>query len=158
MTDPRITLPRLAALAAALALPASALAQETDTSTRPASRPDEQEGGALGASTERFLVEDGAEIYRIVCSGCHQPNGSGAIGAGVYPPLSANPVLEGSRYPAWIVVHGMGAMPAFGDWLTNEQIVDVVGYIQSSFGNDWETDLTAQAVEDLRPAQSAPDG
>jgi mono/diheme cytochrome c family protein len=49
-------------------------------------------------------------------------------------------------------------MPAFGDWLTNEQIVDVVGYIQSSFGNDWETDLTAQAVEDLRPAQSAPDG
>ncbi len=154
-------------LASLLALPIAAavpaLAQddasaESDTSTRPASRPDEQEGDALGADTEQFLVGDGAEIYRVVCSGCHQPNGVGAIGAGAYPPLSANPTLEGSRYPAWIIVHGMGAMPAFGDWLSNEQIVEVVAHIRSSFGNDWETDLTAEAVEDLRPAENAPDG
>ena len=144
-----------AALLAALAgLPAIAQ-DEGDDSVRPASRPDRDQGseGALGASTERFLQEGGEELYLTVCAGCHQPQGTGAVGAGVYPPLAGNPMLEGSRYPAWIIVNGMAAMPSFGEWLSNEQVVEIVSYIQSNLGNDWETDLTAADVEDLREAE-----
>jgi mono/diheme cytochrome c family protein len=105
---------------------------------------------ALGATTETFLAEDGEAIYMTACAGCHQPQGQGAAGAGRYPPLSGNPVLRGSRYPAWIVVNGMGAMPSFADWLDDEQVVAVVGYIQTNFRNDYETTLTADMVAGLR--------
>ncbi len=104
---------------------------------------------ALGATTESFLAEDGESIYMTAGAGCHQPRGQGAAG-GRYPPLSANPVLRGSRYPAWIVVNGMGAMPSFADWLDDEQVVAVVGYIQTNFRNDYETTLTADMVAGLR--------
>jgi mono/diheme cytochrome c family protein len=148
----------IALLAALAAPPAPAQDAGGDDGVRPASRPDRDQGpdGVLGASTDRFLQEDGAALYATVCSGCHQPQGAGAVGAGIYPPLAGNPMLEGSRYPAWIVVNGMGAMPSFGDWLTNAQVVEIVSYIQSSFGNDWETNLTLADVEGLREAGPEP--
>ncbi|MGP1357689.1 c-type cytochrome [Roseicyclus sp.] len=144
-----MTTPKTALLVALLAAPAGA---QTDSGDRQPSRSPEYGADALGASTERFLQEDGEALYLTVCAGCHQPQGTGAVGAGVYPPLAGNPMLEGSRYPAWIIVNGMAAMPSFGDWLSNAQVVEIVTYIQSNLGNDWETDLTAADVEDLREA------
>jgi mono/diheme cytochrome c family protein len=126
-----------------------AMTQQTGQQGR--AGPDSPPGtSALGATTEGFLADEGEEIYMTACAGCHQPQGQGAIGAGTYPPLSQNPVLEGSRYPAWIVVNGMGAMPSFADWLDDEQVVAVVDYIQTSFRNDYETTLTTETVADLR--------
>ena len=43
------------------------------------------------ADPNRFLQRDGEAIYRAICQGCHMPGGQGAIGAGAYPALAANP-------------------------------------------------------------------
>jgi mono/diheme cytochrome c family protein len=147
-----MTVRKTAILLAVLAAPAGA---QDDSGDRQPSRSSEYGVDALGADSERFLQEGGEDLYLTVCAGCHQPDGVGALGAGVYPPLAGNPMLEGGRYPAWIIVNGMGAMPSFGDWLSNEQVVEIVTYIQSNLGNDWETDLTAADVEDLREAEPA---
>ena len=108
----------------------------------------------LGATTDGFLAEDGETLYLTACAGCHQPQGQGAIGAAAYPPLAANPRLEGYRYPAWIVLNGQAAMPAFGDWLSNVQIAEVVRYIQQNLGNRYDSDLTPEMVAELRDARA----
>lgn len=120
-------------------------------------REQSQDGGdgaviELAATSDRFLPENGEELYLVACAGCHQPSGSGALGAGAYPPLANNRMLEGGRYPAWIVLNGMGGMPSFGDWLSDEQVVAVVGYIQENLGNRFESNLTSDDVAQLREA------
>lgn len=124
----------------------AALAQETGERQEPRAPGAEE----LGATTERFVLEDGAALYHTACSGCHQPEGEGAVGAASYPPLAANPRLEGAQYPVYILLNGMGAMPTFADWLADDQIVAVVTYIQQNFGNDFTDHPTADMVADLR--------
>lgn len=105
---------------------------------------------AVGASASAFLPQDGETIYLTACAGCHQPQGQGAVGAGQYPPLSNNPRLEGGRYPAWIVINGISGMPALGGYLDDDQIVAVISYLQQNLGNDYEANLTADDVADIR--------
>lgn len=104
----------------------------------------------LGATTEKFLIEDGGALYQAACAGCHQPQGEGAEGAAAYPPLASNPRLEGAQYPVYILLKGMGAMPSFDGWLSDAQIVEVVTYIQQSFGNDYSSHPTVEMVADMR--------
>lgn len=108
----------------------------------------------LGATTDAFLPQEGEALYLTACAGCHQPQGQGAIGAAAYPPLAANPRLQGYRYPTWIVLNGQAAMPAFGDWLSDAQVAAVVRYIQENLGNRYDSDLTAEIVADLRGAMA----
>lgn len=108
----------------------------------------------LRATTDAFLPADGETLYLTACAGCHQPQGQGAIGAAAYPPLAANPRLEGYRYPVWIVLNGQAAMPAFGDWLSDAQVAAVVSYIQENLGNRYESALDADIVADLRDARA----
>ncbi|MEL7279196.1 MAG: cytochrome c [Pseudomonadota bacterium] len=104
----------------------------------------------LNSTTERFLAEDGETLYLTACAGCHQPQGQGAIGAAAYPALRDNPRLQGYRYPVWIVLNGHAGMPAFGDWLNDDQVTAVVRYVQENLGNGYQSDLTADAVAALR--------
>jgi mono/diheme cytochrome c family protein len=138
----------LAALVMA-ALPA--LAQESGERQEPRG-PGAQD---LGATTDAFLMEDGEAIYQSACAGCHQPQGQGAVGAGTYPPLAANQRLEGGGYPAWIIINGMGAMPSFGDWLTDDQIVAVITFLQQNFGNDYDHHPSPETIADLRATAAA---
>jgi mono/diheme cytochrome c family protein len=56
-----------------------------------------------------------------------------------------------------MVVNGLGAMPAFGSMLTDEQIASLVNYVRTHFGNTYADALTAAEVKTLRPAvQAAP--
>ncbi|OAN79446.1 hypothetical protein A8B78_12000 [Jannaschia sp. EhC01] len=107
---------------------------------------------ALGVTTEGFLSRDGEDLYMTACAGCHQPQGQGAVGAGQYPPLAGNARLEFGRYPAWIIVNGLGAMRSFGPWLDDEQVVEVVAYLQQNMGNRYEVDIEPQDVTELRDA------
>lgn len=141
-------------MAALLAVPVTILpvaGQDNGESTVPRG-PGADDLGAddLGATSEGFLIEDGAGLYTAACSGCHQPQGEGAVGAATYPPLAANPRLQGGQYPAWIIINGMGAMPAFDEWLSDDQIVEVVTYIQQNFANDFTDHPTAAMVSDIR--------
>jgi len=125
-------------------------------------RQEPRDAGArdLGATSDGFVLRDGEALYAAACSGCHQPQGQGAYGAGQYPTLAANPRLAGGRYPAWIVLNGMGGMPAFNSWLDDEQIIAVVTYVQTSFGNRYaDAPPTPELLRELREnlGDTAPD-
>ena len=102
------------------------------------------------ADPSRFVATGGEEIYRGVCQGCHMPEGEGAVGAGVYPPLASNPTLETAEYPIYLVIHGQKAMPPFGRMLDDAQVAAVVEYIRTHFGNDFPDPVPPEAVRDAR--------
>lgn len=98
-----------------------------------------------------YTSTDGQEIYQTFCAGCHMPDGAGAVGAGRYPALAENPNLEYSSYAVHLTVNGQGAMPAFGSFLNDEQIVSLMTYMQTNLGNNYEPNATVEMVSDTRP-------
>jgi enamine deaminase RidA (YjgF/YER057c/UK114 family)/cytochrome c5 len=105
-------------------------------------------------ATTDYSTSDGEQLYNTLCAGCHMPDGSGAIGAGVYPALKNNQLLEYANYPVSIIVNGQAAMPSLGHLLTDEQVVAVTSFIQSGLGNGYTPDATVQMVADTRPAEA----
>lgn len=96
-----------------------------------------------------YTSPDGETLYQTLCAGCHMPDGSGSVGAGTYPALTKNASLEHPAYPVKLIFDGQGAMPGFGTFLDDEQIVAVTSYIQTHLGNDYTPDATtAKAVLD----------
>lgn len=102
------------------------------------------------ADPSRFAAKSGDDIYRSVCQGCHMPDGEGDVGAGAYPPLKANPVLEAPEYAIYLVIHGQKAMPPFGPMLDDAQIAAVVEYIRTHFGNAYPDPVPPEAARDAR--------
>lgn len=99
----------------------------------------EAEEGDLAyfADSARLTQQGGEAVYHAVCSGCHMPEGEGAVGAGMYPALAENEMLEFPEYPIYVIVNGQKAMPPLGGVLSDEQIAEVTNYIRSHFGNDY---------------------
>lgn len=99
-----------------------------------------------GGSAAGATASDGKAIFASKCSACHQANGAGS---GPYPPLAGNPdvtsadtanviltVLNGRSGP--IEVNGKtygGAMPAWKDQLSNDDIAAVLTYVRSAWSN-----------------------
>jgi cbb3-type cytochrome c oxidase subunit III len=99
-----------------------------------------------GGSAANAAAPDGKAIFASKCSACHQANG---IGGGPYPPLAGNAdvtssdtanviltVLNGRSGP--IVVNGKtfsGAMPAWKDKLSDDDVAAVLSYIRSAWTN-----------------------
>jgi len=100
----------------------------------------------------------GAQIFTHICQGCHMPDGKGAVGAGHYPALAGNPKLASSAYPVVMVVNGRGAMPAFGDGLSDAQIAEVVNYVRTHFGNAYTDTLKPEDVAPFHPAKPPQEG
>jgi len=103
------------------------------------------------ASPRSFASDDGAFLYRAACQGCHMEKGQGASGAGTYPALANNPRLASAQYPAVMIINGNRAMPAFGGMLSDEQVANLVNYLRTHFGNDFDTPITADEIKGLRP-------
>ena len=95
---------------------------------------------------------DGAAIFASLCVACHQATGMGLLG--VFPPLAGSEwVLGKDTTTSAILLHGIngamtvkgaaykGAMPAFNDQLSDEQIAAVLTHVRSQWGN------TAAAVK-----------
>jgi mono/diheme cytochrome c family protein len=108
-------------------------------------------------SSEGIGSITGAQIYSHICQGCHMPAGLGAVGAGHYPKLAADPALVSWQYVALTVLNGKNGMPAFGlpeelvaetrtVHLSDAQIADVVNHVRSSFGNRYKERITAKQV------------
>ena len=112
----------------------SALAQKKPTpktKTAPAA--------ALGGS-----VLKGKSIYTQNCLSCHQADGLGVDG--MNPPLSKTSYVLGDKARLVnVLLHGMQGQEVDGeryanvmaahDFLTDQQIADVLTYVRSSFGN-----------------------
>jgi len=97
-----------------------------------------------------FSHQDGATLFRAICQGCHMADAKGAVGAGYYPALAGNQKLASATYPALVVLKGRHGMPPFGDYLTDAQVVEVVNYVRSHFGNQYSDALTQADVARLR--------
>jgi mono/diheme cytochrome c family protein len=98
--------------------------------------------GVVGLNA--FPQRDGRGLYNAICAGCHMPDARGAVGAGAYPALAADPNLASAGYPIYMVLYGRKAMPGFGGFLDDAQVAAVVNYIRTHFGND-DKDAVTQA-------------
>lgn len=101
---------------------------------------------------EHFVEQGGERLYQAICQGCHMPQGQGAKGAGFYPALAKNPRLAAAAYPTYVVLSGLHGMPSFAERLSDQQIADVVNYVRTHFGNDYQDATTPEAVNAQRPA------
>lgn len=106
---------------------------------------------ALFSDPNKITVTGGENVYRAICQGCHMPDGQGAVGAGAYPALADNTNLEFPEYPIFVIINGQKAMPPLGAALDDQQIADVVSYIQTHFGNEYSGEVTAEQVAESRP-------
>lgn len=99
---------------------------------------------------DTYPQRSGEEIFRNVCQGCHMPDAKGAIGAGAYPALAANPRLAAAVYPITVLLRGQRGMPNFGEGMDDEQIASVLNYVRTHFGNHYKDTITPAAVEARR--------
>ena len=98
-----------------------------------------------------FDEQGGAAIFHGVCQACHMPDAKGATGAGRYPALAGDSNLVVAAYPIAVVVNGNRNMPAFGRFMTDVQIADVINYVRTHFGNRYADAVTPAAVNAARP-------
>lgn len=119
---------------------------------------------AGGTTNAGLHSREGAELYRLICAGCHMPDARGAKGGGYYPALARDPALSSKTYAARVLVFGRSNMPAFGSkyavglffdpvTLSNEQIASVINYVRTHFGNRYKDTLTAAEVAAVDVAQ-----
>jgi len=114
--------------------------------------------GASGRNARMPASVDGKMLYEHICQSCHMADGKGAkLLPATYPALAGNVKLTAKIFPAMMVVNGMGAMPAFGAALSDEQVASVANYVRSSFGNSFSDTVTPADVKAVRPVvQAAP--
>jgi alcohol dehydrogenase (quinone), cytochrome c subunit len=103
-------------------------------------------------------VGTGAQLYLDRCAGCHRSNGAGNGKA--FPALAGNPVLQtsdptsaihivlsGSAMPATHTAPSTITMGPYADILTDEQIAQVVTFVQTSWGNKGAPATTSQVTK-----------
>jgi mono/diheme cytochrome c family protein len=98
------------------------------------------------------VPKTGAEIYRVYCQGCHMADAKGAVGAGAFPALAANPRLGSPQYAMFIVENGKGGMPGFRGNLTPAQEAELIAYLRTHFGNSYPEPVSVADVEAMRQA------
>jgi len=93
--------------------------------------------GAIDPS-DLAMVARGEEIYTTLCLSCHGPElrGDGSGSVGMQPPPSdffqQHTMVHSEEDLLYWLRHGIqgSAMPAFGDTLTDQGMIDVLSYIQ----------------------------
>jgi mono/diheme cytochrome c family protein len=105
-------------------------------------------------------IKRGEEVYTGNCQSCHMEKGEGVEGS--FPPLAKSDYLmKDPKRTIGIILKGQSdaikvngknyniMMPA-QDYLTDEQIADVVNYISNSWGNSYKTLITPAMVQAAR--------
>ena len=105
-------------------------------------------------------IERGKEAYTTYCQNCHQADGKGTPGA--FPPLAKSDFL---KKPAKAMIDNIllgqngettvngqkynGIMPA-QNYLTDDQIADILNYVRNSWGNKSAVTVTPAMVKKAR--------
>ena len=105
-------------------------------------------------------IERGKEAYGLYCINCHMADGNGTVD--LYPPLAkADYLKKPSTTLINLILQGQtgeitvnkkkynGIMPA-QNYLTDDQIADILNYARNSFGNKMPTAITPGQVKALR--------
>ena len=93
-----------------------------------------------------FSEQGGAELFGDVCAACHQPDAKGAVGAGAYPPLTADKKLVSTEFMLTVLFRGLKGMPPVGDMMSDAQVADVINYVRTHFGNAYPGAVSAADV------------
>jgi mono/diheme cytochrome c family protein len=102
-------------------------------STAPPGLSLEPEGSATSAAAPvpadypRGEATRGQGLFLSNCLPCHGPNAAGGVG----PRLSANPILSQNGAFWQTVLYGRGAMPAWKNTLTPQQIADIQAWLKT---------------------------
>lgn len=117
-------------------------------------------GSTLPGQDLNESIKRGKEVYAIYCQSCHMEDGKGI--PGVNPPVAKadymkkpadsliNVILKGQS--GEVVVNGNKynvPMPP-QEYLTDEQIADVLNYSKNSWGNKIPGTVTPKMVKSLR--------
>jgi mono/diheme cytochrome c family protein len=118
--------------------------------------------GGNNKPAQETTADPGQEIYLKYCMACHQGSGSGV--QGMYPTLQKTDWVHGDKarliglllngQQGEITVNGQvfrGVMPTH-QFLTDEQIADVLTYVRSNFGNSAGA-VTPEEVASIRQKQ-----
>ena len=139
----------LTALAAEPATPARSPSASLPSSNGRTSPPRWSPSTPLTAEEQKQFTA-GAELYKNICSGCHQPDGRGK--EKIAPPLVESRYTTGpdGGAAARILLAGkegtIGLMPPLGGALNDEQIASVLTYVRREWGNTG----APVSVEDVR--------
>lgn len=106
-------------------------------------------------------IERGKELYITYCQNCHMEDGKGM--ENVYPPVAKSDFLKRpakdlienilNGQSGEVKVNGVlynAIMPA-QNYLTDEQIADIINYVNNSWGNKNTVAVTPAQVKKLRP-------
>jgi mono/diheme cytochrome c family protein len=93
-----------------------------------------------------FSEQGGADLFRNICAGCHQPDAKGAVGAGSYPSLVADKNLDSADFMLSVLLGGLKGMPPVGDMMSDAQVADVATYVRTHFGNAYPGAVSAADV------------
>lgn len=95
--------------------------------------------------TDKGAMERGKKVYNLYCLSCHAADGSGM--ANLNPPLIKTQGVTGNKTKLiQVILNGMDTHEEINgkvytntmaplDYLTDQQIADVLTYIRNSFGN-----------------------
>ena len=101
--------------------------------------------GDMGETAIRASVERGRALYGEYCLSCHQADGTGV--PGLYPPVTPNEWISGEKDPLIrLMIEGLsGPIEVNGepysfemaahDYLSDQEIADILTFLRSSFGN-----------------------
>jgi mono/diheme cytochrome c family protein len=103
-----------------------------------------------------FSEQGGADLFRNICAGCHQPDAKGAVGAGSYPSLVADKNLDSADFMLSVLLGGLKGMPPVGDMMSDAQVADVVNYVRTHFGNAYPGALSPADVAAAKQRASTP--
>ncbi|HJZ41066.1 MAG TPA: cytochrome c [Bacteroidales bacterium] len=104
-------------------------------------------------------IERGMDVYSTYCLSCHQANGEGLTG--VYPPLAKSDHLSKDQSASIVILlkgqneeitvngtkYSLPMAPL--NYLTDQQIADVLNYMGNSWGNKFNT-VTPAMVKSKR--------
>lgn len=82
-----------------------------------------------GQVVSQPAADGGADLYLRLCAACHGGEGEGGTGG---PPLMALGLSDAEL--STLIAEGQGGMPGFGSDLADADVVELVAYVQSSFG------------------------
>lgn len=94
---------------------------------------------ALADTTADFDFDNGAEVFKANCAGCHIKGGN-IIRRGKNLKLKAlhKYKVDNKDAIASIVTNGKGIMSAYGDKLTPEEIANVSAYVLQRAEQNWK--------------------
>ena len=133
-------LERLLGLVFGLAICATLVAcgEDTDTENNPvdpseASAPSDPSNPPEETRAQAILAlsgdaSNGSTVYGTNCSGCHLVDGSGTDGQGTGTNLQGFQFTEESVNS---IIDGIGSMPPLGQFLTDQEIADIIAHIET---------------------------